>query len=107
MAISSAALKSKKIGATLISNVSIQVGGRGKNFQGIALGSSINGLHSLITLSILIIILNLIHHRQYHHRHHPHQLLRAVVKKRNGLFTVRLTVSKCENFGPIFPIIKW
>ena len=44
-------------------------------------------------------------------------LLREVVKK-NGLFTVRLTVrggispsaltvSKCENFGPIFPIIKW
>ena len=38
--------------------------------------------------------------------------LRTVVKK-NGLFTVRLTVgggaltvSKCENFGPIFPIIK-
>ena len=44
-------------------------------------------------------------------------LFREVVKK-NGLFTVRLTVgggsapsaltvSKCENFGPIFPIIKW
>ena len=46
--------------------------------------------------------------------------LREVVKKTNGLFTVRLTVrgggwsapsaltvSKCENFGPIFPIIKW
>ena len=43
--------------------------------------------------------------------------IRAVVKK-NCLFTVRLTVrggsapsaltvSKCENFGPIFPIIKW
>ena len=49
-------------------------------------------------------------------------VIRAVVK--NGLFTVRLTVrgvgagregsvppsltvSKCENFGPIFLIIKW
>ena len=43
--------------------------------------------------------------------------VREVVKK-NGLFTVRLTVrggigpsaltvSKCEKFGPIFPIIKW
>ena len=43
--------------------------------------------------------------------------VREVVKK-NGLFTVRLTVrggispsaltvSKCENFGPIFSIIKW
>ena len=42
-------------------------------------------------------------------------------RKKNGLFTVRLTVrgggggsapsaltvSKCENFGPIVPIIKW
>ena len=54
----------------------------------------------------------------------PHVLLREIVKKRSfysqadrkgygqadgkgGSAPSALTVSKCENFGPIFPIIKW
>ena len=49
------------------------------------------------------------------------QHLRGVIKKNNGLFTVRLTVrggeggsatsaltvSICENIGPISPLLKW
>ena len=52
-------------------------------------------------------------------RKNRHVTVRAVVKKKRSFYgqadrkgwgvggPSALTVSKCENFGPIFPIIKW